>query len=64
MLILTRRYGENVRLTMDGLNLGTIHVIRDPMSNTPRLGFDLHPKLTITRGELADTYDKNFKGKK
>lgn len=59
MLVLTRRCGESVKLSLDGKELGTIHVLPSHNGNN-KLGFDLHPKLTVTRTELGGTYQKNY----
>lgn len=60
MLILARPFGTSVRLTLDGVELGTVHMVKDDKSSIPKMGFDLHKKLTVTRSELSSNYDKNF----
>ena len=61
MLILARPFGTSVRLSLDGVELGTIHMVKASDSSIPKMGFDLHKDITVTRSELGSTYSKDFK---
>lgn len=61
MLVITRNYGQGVRLTIDGVDLGTIELFKSEVNGNKMLGFDLDPSVIITRCELPNTYESPSK---
>jgi carbon storage regulator CsrA len=54
MLILTRRVGESVDLSIEGLPLASVKVIAFLPNNQVRLGFEADRRVTIMRDDAND----------